>query len=641
MSKSRVSFSLQSKILALSLLPIFLIGAFCLLFAREAQEKLNRLHAIEPLIPAGAKLSETATHLAREAALFFEVRPGGKDFTEPAESRVRQILSEQEEAAERTDQAWDAAQKALSSVQWNKLNERLKESYEAIEAIMNQVSNMRRTLRSRQKEPFDRVIPEFITIAESPLSLLPNLLANAPDTTIAKRILATSYMEKVEIHFIREQMFYDWAIAEGKLPDYGEVAAQSAVAHRKALFEQHELITDDQTALILESLLNHPDYQDYADLLEKWRTKDRGLFQPFDDPEEARDWTHLSDAVRPLMNRIVTESYASLNQMYENLEGKAANQRNFFIVFALIAITGCLAISLLLARSIANVVHKLVGSINEGANQITEVSQVVASSSTHLSNGASEQTSRLSMASEAINQVERASRENLSHARDAVSSIENAVKVINRSSDFMKNLADAMERISANSDRTQEIIQTIDEIAFQTNILALNAAVEASRVGDAGAGFAVVADEVRTLAQRAAKAANDTSALIKRSHESIRGGRDICARAESAFSEVEASIGGVTDIVKSIDEDTAKQTSGIHSINEATQTLQDIANSNASSAEECASTAEELSAQAETLRGSVERLRKTVSGNQPYPASTSSGSRQLPRPKNKRLTLTS
>jgi methyl-accepting chemotaxis protein len=85
-------------------------------------------------------------------------------------------------------------------------------------------------------------------------------------------------------------------------------------------------------------------------------------------------------------------------------------------------------------------------------------------------------------------------------------------------------VAETMGSIATSSRRIEDIIKTVEDVAFQTNILALNAAVEAARAGEAGRGFAVVASEVRSLAHRASGAAKEIKALIMESAERVADG---------------------------------------------------------------------------------------------------------------------
>ncbi len=126
-----------------------------------------------------------------------------------------------------------------------------------------------------------------------------------------------------------------------------------------------------------------------------------------------------------------------------------------------------------------------------------------------------------------------------------------------------------MTEINAASAKISDIISTIDEIAFQTNLLAVNAAVEAARAGDEGRGFAVVASEVRSLAQRSAVAAKEIKVLIQDSLRKVEAGSELVNRSGETLQGIVGSVKRVTDIVGEIAAASGEQSTGIEQVNTA------------------------------------------------------------------------
>ncbi len=180
--------------------------------------------------------------------------------------------------------------------------------------------------------------------------------------------------------------------------------------------------------------------------------------------------------------------------------------------------------------------------------------------------------------------------------------------------DLLGELTLSMADISEAGRQTSEIIKTIDEIAFQTNLPALNAAVEAARAGEAGAGFAVVANEIRTLAPRVTDAARNTAALIEGIANKIQNGREISSRTSEAFGEEAVQAVRMGELITEIAVSSNQQTRGIKQMGQVVTEMDKITQQNAANSEETSSASEEMKNQSEKMRGFVDELVILVGG---------------------------
>jgi methyl-accepting chemotaxis protein len=251
--------------------------------------------------------------------------------------------------------------------------------------------------------------------------------------------------------------------------------------------------------------------------------------------------------------------------------------------------------------------------------KVRESANFVVSSSTEVSQGASDLANRTEEAAGSLEKTASAMEELSATVRQTADSAAHAAELATtnstaaqRGGEVIEQVVATMQNIHASSSKIGEIIGTIDGIAFQTNILALNAAVEAARAGEQGRGFAVVAAEVRALAQRSATAAREIKSLITDSMEKVASGTQVVQGAGNTMRELVRTARQMNDIVSEISTAATEQSKGITQVGQAVQQLDEMTQQNAAMVEQTSAASSALAEQADNLIGEVGRFNLPV-----------------------------
>jgi len=260
-------------------------------------------------------------------------------------------------------------------------------------------------------------------------------------------------------------------------------------------------------------------------------------------------------------------------------------------------------------ESFTSTISAALDQISQVERRISENAEQIANSSQSLAQGATEQAGSIQELYASLEELSKSAKKNVDVSSGAHERALLTGQQVSAGSKQMEQMVSAMSDISNTSEQIGQIIATIENIAFQTNILALNAAVEAARAGEAGKGFAVVADEVRSLAAQSDKSAKATKELIENCVEAAgRGTRivnDVSSSLKKTLELVMSSnrdIEVIADAVQKEAESIVQVTEGIEQISSVTQT-------NSASSEEAAAISNEMFTQVRKLQDQTKKFR--------------------------------
>lgn len=257
-----------------------------------------------------------------------------------------------------------------------------------------------------------------------------------------------------------------------------------------------------------------------------------------------------------------------------------------------------------ISQSMSDVIMK----IHEGANHVSAGSDELAYVSQSLAEGATTQSVAVQNLADIANRIVESVEENRVNAESAAKEMNQVTEMMKQNQTLMDEMMEAMVKIQDTSQEVVGIIQTIEEIADQTNLLSLNASIEAARAGELGKGFAVVAGEIGKLADDSSSAANTTKQLIEVSMQQIEKGSQLANDVLDSLKKAVDAFGQVNGMMEQTAKQAMTQANDMQQIRQGVDELSQGVVDNSAIAEEGSATSQELAAQATNLKEMIDKF---------------------------------
>jgi methyl-accepting chemotaxis protein len=599
----KIEFKLAS-LIALALFCVALLAGMLWYRAYTDYSSLKRFNKIAQLVIRVSEVMISVTNEKHKGWAAVTLRGKGTP-----ESQIQNYRDD----VDASDAKIASMEKAIAEMDLSGYSQRFQQAVREKLAIRDRLETLRRHAFARDID-YQLIRVDYEALLDRLLDFFSILSPEATDAELIRRIVAQENIVRLKVYLYTIRGSVGSGIKNRGLDLESYVLLRENLRNAENLIAHVRGISSPELLVEVEKLVSNPAVSDLlriAHLFQGQEAAERGTIDYVGEAD-----ADLFEAAKVNIVGVYDDFLAFVaNDVQIYTERRMEEAKGDVRFYAGVGLVNCLIFVILglwISRSIARPISEVSMHLIESSHIGSETASLVAQYNQSLADEATQQAASIQEISSSLEEISGMTRSSLDTIDEALKMGDAAKNAADSGAQEVVMLNTAMADINKSSSEITAIIKTIEEIAFQTNILALNAAVEAARAGEAGAGFAVVAEEVRNLAQRSAKAANESASKIRASINSSQRGTEISRRMNDRLAEIVRISHGFNDLLQKIVHSSSEQNTGIQHINEAVSHLDSFTQSTAANAEQTASSTEEMKQQTEIIREQVRVLENMI-----------------------------
>lgn len=369
--------------------------------------------------------------------------------------------------------------------------------------------NMRKQIDSRSILP-DEVRKQASIIRDYLLALIKHITLKDDISSLSNTLLAYSYFLRTSAYFSKEGTI-GYLILMNK-PNATPSLQELIEAHMmvKAYQEAYYQTTAEDMERILNKVLANRAFIEgdaYYDQLVKAKLerKEVGI--------TADAWLRIEEEKFKILYAAEKQILKIVNESGERII--AQKTRNLFI--NLIALFAVLLITILYVyytlRALTSKLQDEMNLLSSAGSEMRSCVNIASSGTAETATAVNETTTTIEelkqtaqLSADKAKNVSEVSSQALNLLQNSEKAVETNIQGMQKIHNEMSTISESIVKLSAFSHAIGQIIDSVNDLAEQSNLLAVNAAIEAAKAGEQGKGFAVVAQEVRSLAEQSKQA---------------------------------------------------------------------------------------------------------------------------------------